>query len=51
MIFYYEWQLQEAYDDYKKTLPQASELLDIESFRRIIYEPLLNEMYDEDKKE
>ena len=51
MIFYYEWQLKEAYADYKKTLPQASELLDIESFRRIIYEPLLNEMHDETKEE
>tara|TARA_B100000902_G_scaffold240574_1_gene227857 strand:- start:1339 stop:1494 length:156 start_codon:yes stop_codon:yes gene_type:complete len=51
MIFYYEWQLQEAYNDYKKTLPKASELLDIESFRRAIYEPLLNEMHDENKEE
>tara|TARA_B100002019_G_C20946654_1_gene439468 strand:+ start:72 stop:218 length:147 start_codon:yes stop_codon:yes gene_type:complete len=48
MIYYFEWQLQEAYNDYKKTLPQASELLDIESFRRIIYEPLLTEMYEEE---
>ena len=48
MIYYYEWQLQEAYDDYKKTLPQASELLDIENFRRTIYEPILNEMHEED---
>tara|TARA_B100001093_G_C26205355_1_gene749669 strand:+ start:285 stop:437 length:153 start_codon:yes stop_codon:yes gene_type:complete len=47
MIFYYEWQLQEAYDDYKETLPKASDLLDIESFRRNIYEPLINEIHDE----
>ena len=49
MILYTETQLNEAYENYKKTLPQASELLDIESFRRIIYEPLLNEMYNDDE--
>ena len=49
MILYTEAQLNEAYENYKKTLPQASELLDIESFRRIIYEPLLNEMYNDDE--
>jgi len=50
MIWYYEWQLQEAYNDYKKSLPQTTELLDIENFRRTIYEPLLNEMYDENNE-
>ncbi len=49
MIWYSEAQLQEAYINYRKTLPQASELLDIENFRRIIYEPLLNEMYEENE--
>ena len=47
MIFYYEWELQEAYEKYKKTLPENTNLLDIENFRRTIYEPILNEMYDE----
>jgi hypothetical protein len=49
MIFYTEAQLNEAYENYKKTLPQATKLLDIESFRRIIYEPLINEIYNDDE--
>jgi len=48
MIWYSEAQLYEAYKNYKETLPEGTKLLDIENFRRIIYEPLLNEMYEEE---
>lgn len=51
MILYTEAQLNEAYENYKKTLPENSNLLDIESFRRIIYEPILNEMYNDDESD
>jgi hypothetical protein len=29
-------------------MPKGSKLMDIENFRREIFEPLLNEMYDEE---
>ncbi len=48
MIYYHESYLYEAYEDYCKSMPKGSNIMDIENFRREIFEPLLNEMYDEE---
>lgn len=47
MIFYHERELYIAYEEYCQSMPEGSMLIDIEKYRREIFEPLLNEMYDE----
>lgn len=48
MIFYHEKELHKAYEEYCKSMPVGSKLIDIENYRREIFEPLLNEMYDDE---
>lgn len=48
MIYYPEDMLNESYEDYKKSMPKDSNVMDIENFRRIIFEPLLEEMHNEE---
>ena len=47
MILYHDSLLIEYYQEYRDTMPKGMAVLDIEEYRRKIFEPLLEEIHDE----